>query len=136
MAETTGIKWTDSTFNPWVGCTKIAPGCDHCYAEAGNRRFGGTQWVSGPKVTRPDNWKAPVNWNKKATKPHLVFCGSYCDWADKNAPEGARERLWDLIRATPRLRWQLLTKRAPNIREYLPIDWGSGYRNVWLGVHG
>jgi protein gp37 len=57
-----------------------------------------------------------------------------CDWTDKNAPAGQRSRLWTLIRETPALDWQLLTKRAPNIKTCLPADWGSGYANVWLGV--
>jgi protein gp37 len=63
-----------------------------------------------------------------------VFCASMCDVFDKNAPNGARDRLWTLIRETPNLDWQLLTKRAPNIEKYLPSDWGNGYPNVWLGV--
>lgn len=57
-----------------------------------------------------------------------------CDWADMNAPDGHRDRLWELIRATHNLDWQLLTKRAPNIAKFLPPDWGDGYANVWLGV--
>jgi protein gp37 len=57
-----------------------------------------------------------------------------CDVFDKNAPDGQRERLWQLIRDTPMLDWQLLTKRAPNIEKCLPDDWGDGYSNVWLGV--
>ena len=57
-----------------------------------------------------------------------------CDWTDNNAPAGQRDRLWELIRATPNLDWQLLTKRAPNIKRCLPTDWGNGYDNVWLGV--
>lgn len=63
-----------------------------------------------------------------------VFCGSMCDWADKNAPGEQRERLWELIKSTPALDWQLLTKRAPRIAECLPADWSDGYENVWLGV--
>jgi protein gp37 len=57
-----------------------------------------------------------------------------CDWADKNAPHEERYRLWKLIRETPMLDWQLLTKRAPNIPLFLPCDWNGGYDNVWLGV--
>lgn len=83
------------------------------------------------------NWAKPVCWNREAQKTGIrrrVFCGSMCDVFDKNAPEGQRERLWELIRNTPMLDWQLLTKRAPNIEKYLPADWGDGYDNVWLGV--
>lgn len=57
-----------------------------------------------------------------------------CDWADIDAPEGQRDRLWAVIRKTAALDWQLLTKRAPNIAKFLPADWGDGFPNVWLGV--
>ncbi len=56
------------------------------------------------------------------------------DWCDKDAPEGAIHDLFELIKATPMIDWQLLTKRATRIMECLPDDWGSGYKNVWLGV--
>ncbi|MEX3984138.1 DUF5131 family protein [Paraburkholderia sp. EG287A] len=143
MADTTGIGWTDSTQNPWWGCSAVAPGCDHCYAEALDRRTGGNHWGphTRPRVMSDANWRKPLRWEREhATfaaehgRRRRVFCGSMCDWADKNAPEGQRDRLWSLIRATPHLDWQLLTKRAPNIVKYLPPDWGKGYDNVWLGV--
>ena len=135
MADKTEISWTDSTFNPWWGCSKVGPGCDNCYAEALDRRTGGKHWGPGtkPRTLSDNNWHKPLKWNK-ATARRKVFCGSMCDWADKNAPEGQRARLWELIRATPRLDWQLLTKRAANIADCLPTDWGGGYSNVWLGV--
>jgi protein gp37 len=143
MAETTGIGWTDSTFNAWWGCTKIAPGCDHCYAETLDTRTGGDYWGAHarPRPMSDANWKKPPRWEREheafeTEQGHRrrVFCGSMCDWADKNAPDGQRERLWSLIRSTPNLDWQLLTKRAPNIVKYLPPDWAAGYDNVWLGV--
>jgi protein gp37 len=84
-----------------------------------------------------ENWRKPLRWNKQAIAAKTrrkVFCGSMCDVFDKNAPEGQRERLWSLITETPMLDWQLLTKRAPNIKRYLPEDWDVGYQNVWLGV--
>jgi len=139
MADKTEITWTDSTFNPWLGCTKVAPGCDHCYAEEFDKRFGGKNWGIGsvPRIMSDNNWRNPVRWQKKAELTgdrRKVFCGSMCDWCDKNAPKGQRDRLWQLIRDTPDLDWQLLTKRAPNIKKYLPVDWLGGYQNVWLGV--
>lgn len=138
MGDATGISWTDHTFNPWWGCTKIAPGCDNCYAAALDNRTGGDHWgEQKPRRTSAANWRKPVKWNEQAeieNRRHRVFCGSMMDWCDKNAPEGALDDLWDLIRATPMLDWQLLTKRATLIRERLPDDWGDGYENVWLGV--
>ncbi len=134
MAEKTAIAWCDSTFNPWWGCTKVAPGCDNCYAAALDKRSGGDFWNDKPRAMSATNWKKPLKWNREATGRHLVFCGSMCDVFDKNAPDGQRARLWYLIRRTPNLTWLLLTKRASNIEKYLPYDWGDGYENVWLGV--
>lgn len=139
MATTTGISWTDHTFNPWWGCAKIAPGCDNCYAAALDRRTGGNHWGDGqkPRRTSAKNWRRVLAWHQQAqieNRRHRVFCGSMMDWCDKNAPAGARAELFDLIKATPMLDWQLLTKRATLIARNLPADWGQGYPNVWLGV--
>jgi len=138
MADKTQISWTDSTFNPWWGCTKVSPGCDHCYAEAFDKRTGGNYWGTGKlRMLSDANWKKPLTWQRKAAKegkPRKVFCGSMCDWADKNADNSLRHRLWDIISRTPMLNWQLLTKRATNIQRYLPHDWHEGYSNVWMGV--
>ncbi len=139
MGETTEISWTDHTFNPWWGCTRIAPGCDNCYAAALDKRTGGNYWDANqtPRQTSPDNWRNPLKWDRLAAfenKRHRVFCGSMMDWCDNDAPEGAINDLFELIKATPMLDWQLLTKRATRIAKCLPDDWGSGYENVWLGV--
>ena len=146
MATETKISWTDSTHNIWWGCTKVGAGCDNCYASALDHRTGGNHFggfsgdksqVIAPKSLSDAYWYKPLQWQRKAAKAgtrHKVFCGSMCDWADKNGDPAQRERLWDLIRATPNLDWQLLTKRASNIQKYLPADWGNGYPNVWLGV--
>jgi protein gp37 len=139
MAKNSKIAWCDHTFNPWIGCQKISPGCDHCYAEGMNHRFGGINW--GPKAPRrrtsAANWKGPVRWNKaaqgKKVKPK-VFCASMADVFDNKAPVGARDDLWALIKATPNLQWILLTKRVGNVPKMLPADWGTGYSNVWLGI--
>lgn len=138
MGKDTEIAWCDHTFNPVWGCRKISPGCDFCYAEIQDHRFG-DHWSPGSeyKQMSPSYWHQPTIWNRNALKlgeRKRVFCGSMCDWADSNIPIGTRDDLWDLIRATPMLDWLLLTKRANNIEKYLPDDWGSGYDNVWLGV--
>ena len=139
MANTTAISWTDSTYNPWWGCTKIAPGCDNCYAAALDKRTGGNYWDAKqkPRKTKLANIKKVLSWNKQASienRRRKVFCGSMMDWCDKDAPEGAADELFDLIKQTPMLDWQLLTKRATLIEDRLPKDWGEGYPNVWLGV--
>lgn len=139
MGTDTEIAWTDSTFNAWWGCTKVSPECDHCYAEAFDKRIGGSHWGSSAprRVFGEKHWREPIKWNTQAEKlgkRRRVFCNSMADVFDSEAPEVEREKLWDLIRATPWLDWQLLTKRPHNIRKMLPADWGDGYANVWLGT--
>jgi protein gp37 len=126
------------TFNPWWGCTRVSPGCDHCYAEALDRKTGGAHW--GPDAPRrtfgEKYWARPLKWNQAAQKseaPTFVLCASMADVFDADAPEGQLARLWDLIRQTPRLDWLLLTKRPARIARGLPPDWGEGYPHVWLG---
>lgn len=140
MGIRTGIAWTTSTFNPWIGCTKVGQGCDFCYAEAAEKRFaigGTTHWGHGvPRHrTAPSTWRNPLKWNRKAEKraaPWRVFCASFADVFDNEVPQEWRDDLWQLIRSTPHLTWQIVTKRVPNIAKMLPPDWGTGYPNVWL----
>ena len=145
MGEYSKIEWTDHTFNPWIGCQHVSPGCDHCYAETQNafRKWNGGTW--GPhaprKRTSETTWKNPIRWNAKARefkREHghrpRVFCASLADVFDNQVPPEWREDLFALIRDCRRLDWLLLTKRPENIRKMLPSDWGEGYRNVWLGV--
>jgi protein gp37 len=161
MGTTTAISWTDSTFNPWVGCQRVSPGCVNCYAEALDRRVGGgvdprtgqkaLRW--GPEAPRTRttaaNWRKPLAWNaaaEKARKPHRVFCSSLADvFEDRPELVPWRADLFALIDRTPWLHWQLLTKRPENIRHLWPgkIDrcgspWynepGNDWPNVWLGT--
>ena len=138
MAEHSKIEWTDATFNPWVGCTKISPACDNCYAEGWAKRSGsGELWQGARQRTSAENWRKPLAWNKKAAasgENRFVFCASLADVFDNQVPSDWRADLWPLIRATPALTWQLLTKRPQNIAKMLPPDWGTGYANVWLGT--
>ncbi|WP_425953288.1 DUF5131 family protein [Ralstonia pseudosolanacearum] len=138
MAMVTGVSWTRSTFNPWIGCTKIGLGCDHCYAEAQDARFyQSAHWGPGaPRLlTKDRNWQQPVLWNRLAMESGEfwpVFCASQADVFDNEVPQEWRDRLWALIKATPALTWQLVTKRVGNVQKMLPADWGDGYPNVWL----
>ena len=104
-----------------------------------DKRTGGKHFGLGtaPRLTKEQNRNKPYRWNRQAEMAGIrakVFCGSMMDFFDKNAPVGAREPLWEKIKATTSLDWQLLTKRPSNIAEMLPTDWGVGYVNVWLGV--
>jgi protein gp37 len=143
--ENSKIEWTDHTFNPWIGCQHVSPGCDHCYAETQNafRKWNGGTW--GPHAPRKRTsvayWKNPIKWNAEARtfrREHdhrpRVFCASLADVFDNQVPRSWREYLFALIRECKRLDWLLLTKRPQNISKMLPADWGGGYRNVWLGV--
>jgi len=144
MAENSKIEWTHHTFNPWIGCMKVSPGCDHCYAETWDARGlqgKATRWGAHAARTRTSaaNWRKPLAWNKAAAaagERHRVFCASLADVFDNHAsidPQWRRD-LWALIAATPNLDWLLLTKRPSNIDYMLPHGWSGGWPNVWLGT--
>jgi protein gp37 len=126
MGETTGIQWTDRTYNPWMGCTKVSPGCAHCYMFEEQTRYG-----TDPSVVRRSKttFTAPLRW----TEPAKVFTCSWSDWFHP-AADAWRDEAWGIIRRTPHLTYQILTKRPELIPDRLPADWGAGYPNVWLGV--
>lgn len=140
MAADTRISWTNHTFNLAWGCTKISPGCKNCYADTASARWGYDVW--GPTATRrtfaQKHWDEPLKWNRQAEKEGVrkrVFCSSMCDnFEDHPIITQERAKLWPLIRSTPWLDWQLLTKRADRMAANLPPDWRDGYPNVWLGV--
>jgi len=145
MGEETSIAWTQHTFNPWIGCMKVSPGCKHCYAETLITGRMGRAGLWGPNSSRartaPGNWRLPIRWNKAAAQagtPERTFSGSLCDvFEGRGDTDAILPDLWALIRETPFLHWQLLTKRPENIRDRLPLDWGArgeGYANVWLGT--
>jgi protein gp37 len=139
--EHSKIEWTDHTFNPWIGCQHVSPGCDHCYAETQNAfpKWNGGVW--GPhaprKRTSAAYWTNPVKWNAIARKHGhrpRVFCASLADVFDNQVQPEWRQDLFALIRACYELDWLMLTKRPQNIVKMLPSDWGRGYQNVWLGL--
>jgi protein gp37 len=136
----TAIQWTTYTFNIVWGCFFKSRGCIHCYAKAWAERLGFKLWGKGGmrRVMGEDYWKQPARWNRaaeKAGRRERVFCCSMSDvFEDHPTNNAERAKLWPLIRATPWLDWQLLTKEADNIARFLPADWGAGYPNVWLGV--
>lgn len=153
MAETT-ISWTHTvapdgrlvpgyTFNPWIGCTKVSPACDGCYAEnLMDTRYHRVTWggpgkgIGDRKRTSHGYWNQPRRWHRIAaddrTRP-FVFCASLADVFDNQVPAEWRRDLFDLIRATPRLVWMLLTKRPQNIIR-LGEAAGGLPRNVALGT--
>lgn len=137
MSVNSEISWTHHTFNSWWGCTRVSPGCEHCYAETFAKRTG---LVWGPRAERrffgENHWNEPLKWNRKAEEAgerHRVFCASMAD-VFEDRPELApwRERLWDLILKTPSLDWLLLTKRPENAVRMTPQEWAAGWpANIW-----
>lgn len=133
MGKNSKIAWTDHTFNPWWGCTKVSEGCKYCYADTFSHRMGLDIWGKDkPRRFFGDkHWNEPVKWNKEAQGRTLVFCASMGDiFEDREDLIEPRERLFKLIYETQNLTWLLLTKRPENIAyqvSFIPL-------NVWLGV--
>jgi protein gp37 len=139
MGQNSSIEWTDHTFNPWWGCTKVSPGCQNCYAELWAKRTGHQVWGKDKqrRFFNDRHWDQPVIWNEEAAKTKTrrrVFCASMADLFERNRSLNIwRERLWSLIEATPLLDWLLLTKRPENVEQMMPWkrEWPE---NVWLGT--
>lgn len=142
MGKGSAIKWTNDTFNPWIGCTRVSPGCAHCYAEVenGKKKWNKAGWGAQAPRSLTGTWRNPVKANAEAKKAGVrtkMFVASLADVFDDHPSiqQKWRDDLWALIRATPHLDWLVLTKRPENFTRYLPPGWGKkGYKNVWLGV--
>lgn len=137
MGATTGISWTSMTYNPWTGCQRTSPGCAACYMYADKKRYG-----QNPRLvarTKDATFLAPFKWHKEVEQgkrtghDRLVFT---CSWSDFFLEEADvwRPDVWEIIRQTPGLIYQVLTKRPDRIRDHLPSDWGQGWPHVWLGI--
>ena len=134
MGRNSSISWTDHTWNPWRGCHRISSGCKYCYMFRDIRRWGGDP----DTVTRAaeKTFNAPLSWEE----PAKVFTCSWSDFFIEEADEW-REEAWAIIRSTPHLTYQILTKRPERIKECLPkpLAEKNNYpawplSNVWLGV--
>ncbi len=147
MGYDSQIEWTDHTFSPWVGCTKISPGCDHCYAEGWAKRSGLVTWGAERRRTSAAYWRQPAKWNAEAQRDGVrrrVFCASLADVFDNDVPVEWRADLFAVIKRTPALDWLLLTKRIGNVwRLTQRAMWDIGSHpsmhhslpaNVWLGI--
>jgi protein gp37 len=148
MGENTAIEWAHHTFNPWIGCTKVSPACDLCYAETQNAFYGWNKAGWGAHASRRrtsfSNWQKPLKWDRDARANGVrerVFCASLADVFDnhRSITSGWHGDLWSLISRTPNLDWLLLTKRPQNFEKMLPESygmpaWNEGWQNVWIGV--
>ena len=120
MAENSKIEWTDHTWNPWFGCTKVGPPCDNCYAEEMmDKRYGRVRWGAGEDRVRTSasNWKGPFKWDRAAAaagKPATVFCLSLGDIWDNEVDPLWRRQAFEVMERTPNLIYLLLSKRIGN----------------------
>ncbi len=132
MATASKIEWTEQTWNPVTGCTKVSPGCKHCYAETMARRLkamGASGYDRGFKLTlQPERLDQPLE-RKKAT---VWFVNSMSDLFHKDVPDAYIDRVFDSIRKTPHHTYQILTKRSERLPRYFATR--TVPANVWLGV--
>lgn len=123
MGSNSKIGWTDHTFNPWVGCTKVSAGCKNCYAETlMDKRYHRVNWGAGQPRARTSaaNWRSPQYWNREALARHRsfkIFSGSLCDWLDAEVPVEWLADFLGLIASNTALTWLLLSKRPELWRE-------------------
>lgn len=132
MAHGSSIEWTEATWNPVTGCTKISPGCKHCYAERMAHRLlaiGQANYRNGFELTlQPQMLELPLRWRK----PLTVFVNSMSDLLHPKVPLDYVQRVFDVMRRAHWHRFQVLTKRAERLAEIdASIDWPD---NVWMGV--
>lgn len=137
MGENSAIAWCHHTFNPWWGCQKVSPGCEHCYAEGVANRLSPGLW--GPNSKRrlfgEKYWNNPYRWERKAKgEVCRVFTGSMCDvFEDREDLVKPRARLLITIADTPGLTWLVLTKRPENVMPMVKKMWGTKLPpNVWM----
>lgn len=132
MTTISRIEWTEQTWNPTVGCTKISPGCKHCYAEAMARRLqamGTPGYENGFALTLlPERIEDPI----KRKKPTVYFVNSMSDLFHEKVPDDYIERVFDVIRKTPQHTYQILTKRAARMARFCRTR--QVPRNAWMGV--
>jgi len=141
MGKDTAIAYTHHTFNPWWGCERVSPGCDHCYAADWAHRFGWDVWGKDAprRLFGEAHWKEPLSWNRAARAAGVrrrVFGGSMCDVFERRDDLVVpRDELWDLIEQTTALDWLLLTKRPQHILTGIYPHWIERLPpNVWLGT--
>ena len=132
MALGSGIEWTESTWNPVTGCTKISPGCKHCYAERMAKRLeamGQPNYRNGFRLTlQPQALELPLGWKK----PQTIFVNSMSDLFHEDVPLAYIQRVFEVMARAHWHRFQVLTKRADRLAELsLSLEWTP---NVWMGV--
>lgn len=136
MAGSTSIEWTDATWNPVTGCTKISPGCDHCYAERFSERFRGVPGhpfeFGFDLMLRPERVRQPLAWKK----PKMIFVNSMSDLFHKEVPISYVDQIFDTMDQANWHIFQILTKRSSLMRDYINTRYGEGLapEHIWLGT--
>ncbi len=136
MAQNSSIEWTDATWNPVTGCTKISSGCDNCYAERFSERFRGVKdhpFESGFDLTlRPARLRQPTEWRK----PRMIFVNSMSDLFHKKIPTAFVDQVFDTMEEANHHTYQLLTKRSSRMRNYVNKRYAGALApsNIWLGA--
>lgn len=136
MAEISQIEWTDSTWNPITGCTKVSRGCDNCYAERLAERFRGVKGHPYEQGFDLRLWPARINLPLSWKRPRLIFVNSMSDLFHKDIPEDFIERVFDTMEQADWHVYQVLTKRSSLMRDFV----NERYRkesvpsHIWLGV--
>jgi protein gp37 len=136
MADVTTIEWTDATWNPVTGCSKISRGCDNCYAERFSERFRGVAghpFETGFDLTlRPARLTQPLAWRE----PRMIFVNSMSDLFHKEIPEVFIGRVFDTIERANWHTFQVLTKRSSILRDFLRRRYGTAHAptHIWCGV--
>lgn len=136
MSTLSKIEWTDATWNPVTGCTKITRGCDNCYAERFAERFRGIPghpYEPGFDLTlRPERLSQPLSWKRS----RMIFVNSMSDLFHKDVPTEFIDKVFDTMEAAERHVFQVLTKRSPLMRDYLRRRYGSDLapQHIWCGV--
>jgi protein gp37 len=127
-SEHSAIEWTEATWNPTSGCTKVSPGCDRCYAERITRRFPKAFPDGFALRLRPDALDIPLRWKR----PRTIFVNSMSDLFHSDVPEDYLQQVFDVMQRTPQHTYQVLTKRAERLARVAPrLPWPS---NIWMGV--
>jgi protein gp37 len=135
-AARTAIEWTEATWNPITGCSKVSPGCAHCYAETLSLRFrySALPWIpenaAKNVILHPDRLDQPLRWRR----PRLVFVNSMSDLFHELVPFSFVSRVFDVMSECPRHTFQILTKRPERMLEYARSTDVAVLSNVWLGV--
>jgi len=136
MADHTAIEWTDATWNPVTGCTKISPGCDHCYAERFSERFRGVKGHPFEQGFDLRLWPERIDQPLKWKRPRRIFVNSMSDLFHKEIQESFIAQVFETMEATPWHTFQVLTKRSTLLRDFVNDRYRSeaSPAHIWLGV--